>query len=126
MWRCDKWEESSGRGSVINGRSVNSGCGSVINGRSVNSGCGSVMNGRSLKAGRGSVCPQVSSLQYEMLLLTDSIAKEGGCWELRLRCGESESWGGPTASPGGVPPPHHLALTLHTQCFRAVWNHLEV
>ncbi|XP_017342515.1 E3 ubiquitin-protein ligase UBR4 isoform X1 [Ictalurus punctatus] len=28
----------------------------------------------------------VSSLQYEMLLLTDSIAKEGGCWELRLRC----------------------------------------
>ncbi|MGH0168045.1 UNVERIFIED_CONTAM: hypothetical protein FKN15_073672 [Acipenser sinensis] len=27
-----------------------------------------------------------SSLQYEMLLLTDSIAKEGGCWELRLRC----------------------------------------
>lgn len=31
---------------------------------------------------------QVSSLQYEMLLLTDSIAKEGGCWELRLRCGE--------------------------------------
>lgn len=32
--------------------------------------------------------PQVSSLQYEMLLLTDSIAKEGGCWELRLRCGE--------------------------------------
>lgn len=30
----------------------------------------------------------VSSLQYEMLLLTDSISKEGGCWELRLRCGE--------------------------------------
>ncbi|KAL1020637.1 hypothetical protein UPYG_G00002740 [Umbra pygmaea] len=28
----------------------------------------------------------VSSLQYEMLLLTDSISKEGGCWELRLRC----------------------------------------
>ncbi|XP_072569550.1 E3 ubiquitin-protein ligase UBR4 isoform X8 [Paramormyrops kingsleyae] len=28
----------------------------------------------------------VSSLQYEMQLLTDSIAKEGGCWELRLRC----------------------------------------
>ena len=30
---------------------------------------------------------QVSNLQYEMLLLTDSISKEGGCWELRLRCG---------------------------------------
>uniref|UniRef100_W5MAW8 Ubiquitin protein ligase E3 component n-recognin 4 n=1 Tax=Lepisosteus oculatus TaxID=7918 RepID=W5MAW8_LEPOC len=30
--------------------------------------------------------PVVVSLQYEMLLLTDSIAKEGGCWELRLRC----------------------------------------
>uniref|UniRef100_A0A3B4FTU0 Ubiquitin protein ligase E3 component n-recognin 4 n=1 Tax=Pundamilia nyererei TaxID=303518 RepID=A0A3B4FTU0_9CICH len=29
---------------------------------------------------------QVSNLQYEMLLLTDSISKEGGCWELRLRC----------------------------------------
>ncbi|XP_030194560.1 E3 ubiquitin-protein ligase UBR4 isoform X5 [Gadus morhua] len=28
----------------------------------------------------------VSNLQYEMLLLTDSISKEGGCWELRLRC----------------------------------------
>ncbi|XP_063293132.1 E3 ubiquitin-protein ligase UBR4 isoform X8 [Pelobates fuscus] len=27
-----------------------------------------------------------SSLQYEMLLLTDSIAKEDICWELRLRC----------------------------------------
>nr|XP_033777630.1 E3 ubiquitin-protein ligase UBR4 isoform X4 [Geotrypetes seraphini] len=27
-----------------------------------------------------------SSLQYEMLLLTDSISKEDGCWELRLRC----------------------------------------
>uniref|UniRef100_A0A8C5WBA2 Ubiquitin protein ligase E3 component n-recognin 4 n=1 Tax=Leptobrachium leishanense TaxID=445787 RepID=A0A8C5WBA2_9ANUR len=27
-----------------------------------------------------------SSLQYEMLLLTDSIAKEDACWELRLRC----------------------------------------
>ncbi|KAJ7306602.1 hypothetical protein JRQ81_009992 [Phrynocephalus forsythii] len=27
-----------------------------------------------------------SSLQYEMLLLTDSIAKEDSCWELRLRC----------------------------------------
>ena len=23
-----------------------------------------------------------------MLLLTDSISKEDGCWELRLRCGE--------------------------------------
>lgn len=31
---------------------------------------------------------QVSNLQYEMLLLTDSISKEGGCWELRLRCGK--------------------------------------
>lgn len=30
---------------------------------------------------------QVSNLQYEMLLLTDSISKEGGCWELRLSCG---------------------------------------
>lgn len=29
-----------------------------------------------------------SSLQYEMLLLTDSISKEDSCWELRLRCGE--------------------------------------
>ncbi|TWW56459.1 E3 ubiquitin-protein ligase UBR4 [Takifugu flavidus] len=28
----------------------------------------------------------VSNLQYEMLLLTDSISKEGGCWELRLSC----------------------------------------
>ncbi|KAM5132251.1 E3 ubiquitin-protein ligase UBR4 [Mantella aurantiaca] len=27
-----------------------------------------------------------SSLQYEMLLLTDSISKEDSCWELRLRC----------------------------------------
>ncbi|XP_069598111.1 E3 ubiquitin-protein ligase UBR4 isoform X6 [Ranitomeya imitator] len=27
-----------------------------------------------------------SSLQYEMLLLTDSISKEDNCWELRLRC----------------------------------------
>ncbi|XP_078094991.1 E3 ubiquitin-protein ligase UBR4 isoform X5 [Mustelus asterias] len=27
-----------------------------------------------------------SSLQYEMLLLTDSISKEDACWELRLRC----------------------------------------
>uniref|UniRef100_A0A4W3HBC8 Ubiquitin protein ligase E3 component n-recognin 4 n=1 Tax=Callorhinchus milii TaxID=7868 RepID=A0A4W3HBC8_CALMI len=26
------------------------------------------------------------SLQYEMLLLTDSISKEDACWELRLRC----------------------------------------
>lgn len=33
---------------------------------------------------------QVSNLQYEMLLLTDSISKEGGCWELRLRCGKPE------------------------------------
>lgn len=33
---------------------------------------------------------QVSNLQYEMLLLTDSISKEGGCWELRLRCGKSD------------------------------------
>lgn len=32
---------------------------------------------------------QASSLQYEMLLLTDSISKEDSCWELRLRCGES-------------------------------------
>ena len=32
--------------------------------------------------------PQASSLQYEMLLLTDSISKEDSCWELRLRCGE--------------------------------------
>lgn len=31
---------------------------------------------------------QASSLQYEMLLLTDSISKEDSCWELRLRCGE--------------------------------------
>lgn len=31
---------------------------------------------------------QVSNLQYEMLLLTDSISKEGGCWELRLSCGK--------------------------------------
>uniref|UniRef100_A0A8C5JL81 Ubiquitin protein ligase E3 component n-recognin 4 n=1 Tax=Junco hyemalis TaxID=40217 RepID=A0A8C5JL81_JUNHY len=29
---------------------------------------------------------QASSLQYEMLLLTDSISKEDSCWELRLRC----------------------------------------
>ena len=35
----------------------------------------------------GSLPSQVSNLQYEMLLLTDSISKEGGCWELRLRCG---------------------------------------
>ncbi|KAM8927577.1 E3 ubiquitin-protein ligase UBR4 isoform 2-T2 [Pelodytes ibericus] len=27
-----------------------------------------------------------NSLQYEMLLLTDSISKEDICWELRLRC----------------------------------------
>ncbi|KAM9298998.1 E3 ubiquitin-protein ligase UBR4 [Gastrophryne carolinensis] len=27
-----------------------------------------------------------SGLQYEMLLLTDSISKEDSCWELRLRC----------------------------------------
>ncbi|XP_064423992.1 E3 ubiquitin-protein ligase UBR4 [Latimeria chalumnae] len=27
-----------------------------------------------------------SGLQYEMLLLTDSISKEDACWELRLRC----------------------------------------
>lgn len=33
---------------------------------------------------------QVSNLQYEMLLLTDSISKEGGCWELRLRCGKHQ------------------------------------
>lgn len=33
---------------------------------------------------------QVSNLQYEMLLLTDSISKEGGCWELRLRCGKPD------------------------------------
>lgn len=35
-------------------------------------------------------CQQVSNLQYEMLLLTDSISKEGGCWELRLRCGKPD------------------------------------
>lgn len=34
-------------------------------------------------------CKQVSNLQYEMLLLTDSISKEGGCWELRLSCGKN-------------------------------------
>lgn len=41
---------------------------------------------------------QASSLQYEMLLLTDSISKEDSCWELRLRCGEPRGsagqWGG--------------------------------
>lgn len=42
---------------------------------------------------------QASSLQYEMLLLTDSISKEDSCWELRLRCGECRP------SPG-----------LHSQC----------
>lgn len=38
---------------------------------------------------------QASSLQYEMLLLTDSISKEDSCWELRLRCGECS-----------IPPPN--------------------
>lgn len=44
---------------------------------------------------------QASSLQYEMLLLTDSISKEDSCWELRLRCGECSI---PTSKPTSVLP----------------------
>uniref|UniRef100_A0A3B3SK32 Ubiquitin protein ligase E3 component n-recognin 4 n=1 Tax=Paramormyrops kingsleyae TaxID=1676925 RepID=A0A3B3SK32_9TELE len=55
----------------------------------------------------------VSSLQYEMQLLTDSIAKEGGCWELRLRCGESGCLAGVWAARDFCSPP----ITLH-QCLR--------
>lgn len=46
---------------------------------------------------------QASSLQYEMLLLTDSISKEDSCWELRLRCGESCFCARP-ANTGRFPP----------------------
>lgn len=64
---------------------------------------------------------QASSLQYEMLLLTDSISKEDSCWELRLRCGEFGAQLVRSFSEGGRLPGAVLAtgweagaLCLHT------------
>lgn len=55
---------------------------------------------------------QASSLQYEMLLLTDSISKEDSCWELRLRCGEFRAF--IHSKHSSIPPSKPLSCALQS------------